>query len=63
MIEELTESTDAIMATEHITIANFQLNTGVPHCNGYGNLNHGEDLSAWEVSTRQCFILEICFLQ
>lgn len=59
----LTESTDEITDTTHITIAVFQWKTGVPHCNGYGNLNHGEEFSAWEVSTLQCFILETCFLQ
>uniref|UniRef100_A0A7C9EJ60 Uncharacterized protein n=1 Tax=Opuntia streptacantha TaxID=393608 RepID=A0A7C9EJ60_OPUST len=31
---EPTESTHAIMETKHITRAIFQLNTGVPHCNG-----------------------------
>lgn len=32
--KQLTESTDEIMDTTHITRAIFQLKTGVPHCNG-----------------------------
>ena len=47
---QLTESTEAITDTTHITRPIFQLKTGVPHCNGYGNLNQGEDLKACEVS-------------
>lgn len=56
---KLTESTDAITETAHITRAIFHVKTGVPHCSGYGNLNHGEDLIALAESTRQCFILEM----
>lgn len=32
--KELTESTDDIIETTHITRAIFQWNTGVPHWNG-----------------------------
>ena len=60
---QLTESTEAITDTTHITRPIFQLKTGVPHCNGYGNLNQGEDLKACDVSTRQDFILNTCFRQ
>jgi hypothetical protein len=31
---QLTESTEAITDTTHITRPIFQLKTGVPHCNG-----------------------------
>lgn len=31
---KLTESTDEIIDTTHITKAIFQLKTGVPHCSG-----------------------------
>lgn len=60
---QLTESTDAITDTRHITRPIFQLKTGVPHCIGYGNLNQGETLKACEVSTRQDVILNTCFRQ
>lgn len=60
---QLTESTDAITDTTHITTPIFQLKTGVPHCNGYGNLNQGEGLKACDVSTRQNFIFNTCFRQ
>jgi hypothetical protein len=60
---QLTESTDAITDTRHITRPIFQLKTGVPHCKGYGNLNQGEALKACEVSTRHDFILNTCVRQ
>lgn len=33
-VKKLTESTDEIKETTHITIAIFQWKTGVPHCSG-----------------------------
>lgn len=52
-----------IREATHITMAIFQLKTGVPHCNGYGNLNHGEEFKACEVSALQLFILATWLLQ
>ena len=47
---QLTESTEAITDTTHITRPIFQLKAGVLHCIEYGNLNQGENLKACEVS-------------
>ena len=53
----LTESTEAMTDATHMTRTIFHSKMGVPHCNGYGSRNHGDDRRAREVSARHCFIL------